>query len=1362
MKKILGLDLGTTSIGWAYIKEAEQENEQSEILRLGVRVIPLTTDEERNFQGGKTITTNAERTMKRSARKNLDRYQLRRKNLIHILKKHNIITENTILSEDERNSTHSTYRLRSKAASDKIGLEDFAKVLLMVNKKRGYKSSRKINQDEEGTLIDGMEIAKIIYEQKLTPGQYVYNSLKSGSKYIPEFYRSDLINEFEKVYELQKQFYPDVLTDRFKEEIFEKGKKVTSAIFYKTYNITTVDIKGNREEKRLQTYKLRANAAIEKVSIEECAFALIEINNNLTSSSGYLGKISDRSKELYFNKQTVGQYQFALLHANKHTSLKNMVFYRQDYLDEFNTIWETQAKYHKELTPTLKEEIRDVVIFYQRRLKSQKHLISNCELEPQSKVIPRSSPLFQEFKIWSIINNIAIRNIETNEEIILPLEQKELLFDQLNISEKITSKELLKLLVNNPAAYNVNFEEIDGNKTNTAFVGAYLEILALEGVYPAVGKIPVSELMEEIRQVFETLGIDTDILEFKSDLSGGEYFKQPYYQLWHLLYSFEGDNSKEGNKNLLVKLHEKFGFSPEHAKIVSTIRLQTDYGKLSAKAIRKILPHLKEGNTYDKACMYENYRHSKSSLTKSEIKDKVLKPYLELLPKNSLRNPVVEKILNQMVNVINAIFKDPELGKPDEIRIELARELKSSAEERNNAFKAINKAKTDNEKIRKILKSEFGISKVTRNDIVRYKLYEELELVGYKDLYSGKYIAREKIFSKDLDIEHIIPKTKLFDDSFSNKTLSFRKDNIEKGNMTAIDYVTEKKSAEQLEQFKHKAETLFKAKKIFKAKYNKLLMKENDIPSDFIDRDLRDSQYIARKAHQMLNEIVRSVTSTTGRITDRLRTDWQLVNIMKEINLPKYRQIGLTKTIEGKGGQPEEQIIGWTKRNDHRHHAMDALTVAFTRPSHIQYLNNLNARSNKNSNIYAIENKELYKENGKILFKPPMPLKEFRTEAKKHIENILVSYKAKNKVLTKNKNRIKQGNKGENYIQEVSTPRGQLHNETIYGQRKFYKTKIEKVGIKFDVETVKKVANEKYRNALIQRLNQFNNDAKKAFGGANSLSKKPVYIDAERKVIVPEKVKLVWLESDFTIRKPVSPDLNIEKVVDPKIKKLLQERLVEYNNDKKLAFSTIDLNPIWLNQEEGISVKSVVISGVNNAEALHYKKDHHGRIMYDKEGKKLPVDFVNTGNNHHVAIYQDEEGKMHEEVVSFFEAVHRANAGLPVVNRNHNAEWKFLFTLKQNEYFVFPSDDFNPNEIDLSDPDNYSRISPHLFRVQKISTKNYVFNLHTETKAVDGDILKNKALAKNSFYFIQTPEKLKDIVKVGINHLGKIVKTGEY
>ena len=155
--------------------------------------------------------------MKRSARRNLQRYKLRREHLIEILKNNGFISNDTILSETGNRTTFETYRLRAKAATDEISLEEFARVLLMINKKRGYKSSRKVNNTEEGQLIDGMEIAECLYDENLTPGQLSLELLKSGKKFLPDFYRSDLQAEFDKVWHFQSQFY-SFLTNELKDE----------------------------------------------------------------------------------------------------------------------------------------------------------------------------------------------------------------------------------------------------------------------------------------------------------------------------------------------------------------------------------------------------------------------------------------------------------------------------------------------------------------------------------------------------------------------------------------------------------------------------------------------------------------------------------------------------------------------------------------------------------------------------------------------------------------------------------------------------------------------------------------------------------------------------------------------------------------------------------------------------------------------------------------------------------------------------------------------------------------------------------------------------------------------------------------
>lgn len=1374
MKKILGLDLGTTSIGWALVNESENKGEQSSIVRLGVRVNPLTVDEKGNFEKGKAITTNADRQQVHAARINLQRYKLRRENLRSCLQKQGWIGSEPMY-EDGKSSTFETYKLRAKAAEEEVSLHEFARVLFMLNKKRGYKSNRKANDKEEGKLFDGMTIAKKLYEEHLTPAEYSLQLLNTGRKFTPEYYRSDLIAEFEKIWNEQQKYYPEILTDEFKQQLEGKAKSNTSKLFLGKYGIYSADTKGL--DRRLQPLKWRVEAMKQQVDKDVLAFVISDLKGQIANTSGLLGAISDRSKELYFSKQTIGQYLWASLQENPHISIKNQPFYRQDYLDEFEKIWETQATYHKELTSELKQEIRDTIIFYQRPLKSKKNLIAVCELEQRKvkvtadgkgkeitigpKVAPKSSPMFQEFRIWQNLNNILLLDHETNSKRPLYEEERNLLYEELSVKEKLSKPEALKVLGKKSKQWDLNYKELEGNRTQAVLYDCYNRIIVMSGHEECnFKKLKASDIRHYVKTIFKNLAFNTDILCFDSSLTGHELERQPMYRLWHLLYSYEGDNSRTGNDALLRTLETAFGFPKEYAAVLAEVVFEDSYGNLSVKAMRNILPHLQAGLDYSQACEKAGYKHSRRSLTKEELNQKEYKERLELLPKNSLHNPVVEKILNQMINVINAVID--EYGKPDEIRIELARELKSSADERESITRGINQGNAENKRIREILEKEFAHSYISRNDIIKYKLYEELKSNGFKTLYSDTYISKDKLFSKDFDIEHIIPKARLFDDSLSNKTIEACDINIAKIDMTALDFIGNKYGEQGVEVYKKKLGTLLQDGSISKAKYNRLLMKEADIPSGFIDRDLRDTQYIAKKAYEILSDLVRNVTPTTGSVTNRLREDWQLVDVMKELNFEKYQKLGLADVVEDRDGRKVKRIKDWTKRNDHRHHAMDALTIAFTKPSYIQYLNNLNACSDKSSSIYGIEVKELHRENNKLRFNAPLPINEFRAEAKRHLKSVLVSIKAKRKVMTQNVNIIKTKH---GVIKKVQlTPRGELHNATYYGTKKRPVVRMVKVGAALDEAIINRVCSLAIRAALLKRLNAYNGDAKKAFTGRNSIDKNPIYLDVEQTKIVPPLVKTIEWGLYHPIRKRITPDLKIDKVIDKDIREKLKARLAEFNGDAQKAFSNLDENPIYMDEAKQITLKRVSIKGVLSAIPLHTLKDKAGKPIIGSDGRPVSGDYVQTSKTHHIAFYIDDKGNLQDNPVSFFKAAKRKSQRIPVIDKRYNCDkgWHFVFTMKQDEYFVFPNEatGFIPSEVDLLDEVNYDIISPNLYRVQKLSKtsgRDYWFRHHLET------MLNNDLKLKNStFKRIQSLKGLEGIVKVRINSIGKIAAVGEY
>jgi CRISPR-associated endonuclease Csn1 len=274
MKKILGLDLGTTSIGWALVHEAESENEKSSIVRVGVRIVPLTSDEANDFQKGKSTTLNANRTSKRGARRNLHRYKQRRKELKKVLFNHNIITDTSKLTNDsgKRKDPHAIWELRAKAASTQIGLEELARVLFAINKKRGYKSNRKAKDEGDGQAVDGMALAKRLYEENITPGQLMLQRLNADKKGTPNFYRFDLQNEFDKIWFEQHQHYPNLLTLEIKEKLFEKSGNQTYRICEEAFGMcpSCAKIQFESQSQRVLSAQCRATgcAKIQRLGLK--------------------------------------------------------------------------------------------------------------------------------------------------------------------------------------------------------------------------------------------------------------------------------------------------------------------------------------------------------------------------------------------------------------------------------------------------------------------------------------------------------------------------------------------------------------------------------------------------------------------------------------------------------------------------------------------------------------------------------------------------------------------------------------------------------------------------------------------------------------------------------------------------------------------------------------------------------------------------------------------------------------------------------------------------------------------------------------------------------------------------------------
>jgi CRISPR-associated endonuclease Csn1 len=1136
----------------------------------------------------------------------------------------------------------------------------------------------------------------------------------------------------------------------------------------------------------LELFGLRDKAIKVQISLPELGRILMHLNqkrgyksiakedNEDKKSTEYVAEVKGRYKMIKDLGLTVGQYFLKGLSENIRYRVKDQVFPREAYIQEFENIWSKQALYYPQiLTQGNKHIIQNEIIYFQRPLKSQKGLVSICEFEGfwqnvskekgeikdvflGPKVAPKSSPLFQVGKIWEIVNNLILKN-KRGDTFTISIDKKNEIFKYLDDNEKLSQTDLFKILCLKRDEWYGNKQigkGLQGNLTKAALI----KILGENHSLLAFNIEVIEDKKTESSLIDKKTG---EVLESKNKKIVSPNFEfEPLYQLWHTAYSIKDEKEC---KSALIK---RFNLEESQASAIAKIDFtKQTFGNKSAKSLRKILPYLMEGYVYSNACSFAGYNPS-SSLTKVEKHERKLKESLSLLTKNSLRQPIVEKVLNQLVNLVNSIIKI--YGRPDEIRIELARELKQSKDERNDAFKYNSQREKENEIISLRL-SEYGL-KATRNNIIKWRLFQEINIDDSKlnstCIYCGNSFGiTDALRGDNVDVEHIIPRSLLFDNSQSNKTLSHRNCNVAKGNSTAFDYM-ESKGEDALNLYLERVTVLFKNRIIGKGKRDKLLMSQNNIPKDFIERQLRETQYIAKKAKEILEEICPNVWSTSGNVTEHLRRVWGWDDVLMNLQFDRYKSVDQTEMKEwGINGQThkKEVIKNWSKRDDHRHHAIDALVIACTQQGFIQRLNTLSSKHTRDEMYAELEKQNIqFREKLSILDKYLILQRPFSTsEVENAASKILVSFKAGKKVATLGKRKVRKHGKNTIIQAGIIEPRGPLSEESVYGKIKIMKISCP---IKSLFENPQLIVKERIKDLVVQRLNQHNNDIKKAI---NSLKKDPINLNDSKTQILEYGT---MYQEEYVIKYPISTiDLKkAEKIIDKQLKTIVIERLNEYKGNTKNAFA----KTLFFDKAQTIKVNSVrCFTGLSTVEPINVKDENYG-IEYQK--------FVKPGNNHHIAIYKDKDGNFQEHITTFWHAVERKKFGIPIVIERPDKIWDDLQLRKQElpESFLtkLPEDgwtlyiSFQQNEMFILGMIEEERdyailnkdkviLSKYLYRVQKMSIKgsgqiDLTFRHHLETELNDS----NESKISKRFYNIQSISALEKLnpKKIKINLLGNI------
>lgn len=1044
------------------------------------------------------------------------------------------------------------------------------------------------------------------------------------------------------------------------------------------------------------------------------------------SNGAYLAGIRANDEKLQDEHKTVGQYFAEQLRRNQSESptggisyrIKDQIFSRQRYIDEYDQIMAAQRVHYPDiLTDEFIRMLRDEVIFMQRPLKSCKHLVSLCEFEKQEKVMrvqqddgkggrklverrvkfgpkvaPKSSPLFQLCRIYEAVNNIRLTRPDGSPRDITP-EERAKIVAHLQSSASLSFAALKKLLKEKAiiADQLTSKSGLKGNSTRVALAAALQP-------YPQYHHLLDMELETRMMSVQLTDEETGEVTEREVAVVTDSYVRQPLYRLWHMLYSIE---ERDAMRRALIT---QLGMKEEDLdgglldQLYRLDFVKPGYGNKSAKFICKLLPQLQQGLGYSEACTAVGYRHSNSP-TSEEITERTLLEKIPLLQRNELRQPLVEKILNQMINLVNAL--KAEYG-VDEVRVELARELKMSREERERMTIQNDKRKEANDKVAERIR-QCGLYP-TKPRIQKYMLWEE---AGKVCMYCGRSIEEEQCLNgDDMEVEHIIPKSVLYDDSYGNKTCACHECNQTKGNRTALEYIRAKGwEAKYMERIND----LLKEKKISYSKHQRLRWLKEDIPSDFLERQLRLTQYISRQAMAILQQGIRRVSASEGGVTARLRSLWGYGKILHTLNLDRYDSMGETERVSREGEATEElRIKDWSKRMDHRHHAIDALVVACTRQSYIQRLNRLSSefgREDKKKEDQEAQEQQAT-ETGRLSnlerWLTQRPHFSVRTVSDK-VAEILISYRPGQRVVTRGRNiyrkKTADGREVSCVQRGVLVPRGELMEASLYG-------KIISQG----------------RERIVKRY--------------------PLH------------------------------DLKGE-VVDPRLRELIAKYNQEITSKVKAKGA-----PLYLDAAEKQEVRSVrcYVTQPSVAKAIPIRFNECGRA----------ITFVQSGSNHHLAIYRTPKGKLVESIVSFWDAVNRARYGLPLIIKSPRkameqviqredipesvlsllppADYEFVEVFQQNEMAVvgLPEEEFR-RAVDTQD---YRTLSEHLYRLKRISSKDYEFHYHLDTDdpdETDSSKKKKKRVRNTSgriprIYRIRGigPLQKKNVRKVCVDLLGRL------
>lgn len=1522
-KNILGLDLGTNSIGWALVKglnKGDKENLLDGIIDAGCRIIPMDAAIQGDFAKGNTVSQTNDRTQARGVRRLHERHLLRRERLHRVLSLMGFLPSHYAESlnrygkfkknvecrlpwgHDEHGNPQfifiesykemlqlfwkarpdlmdnnmkvpydwTIYYLRQKALREAISAHELAWVLLNFNQKRGYNQIRGEETEEDKTKEEKYYALRVVSVED--------TGEKKGKD---TWYDVHLENGM--VYHRAAKEKPDW-----------KGK-------VKEFIVTT-QLEADGSPKRDKNGEVKRSFRMPKE--EDWGLQKIKTENDIRQSG-----------------LTVGEYIFETLLRDPKTKIKGRLvrtIERDMYKDELRRILEKQKEFIPQLCDTeLYEEcimelypqneayrrsvlnrdftylLLDDILFYQRPLKSKKSLIDECPYEYHEykdeageirkkyvKCISKSHPLYQEFRLWQFVANLKIYgtgrdsdgremdNIDVTGEFLPDEESRACLFDYLNDLTGVKENDLL-----------TKYFKVKKPREKDA-------ALPYRWNYVHDKQYPCNTTRGEILKRLSKAGIDASFMHGEAE-----------EHLWHILYSVSD------RKELCTALSTYAGHHGIDGSFVGAMSkfppFDSNYGAYSTKAIKRLLPLMRMGHHWSKenidsetvkridhiingevdeniservrekashlasleqyrglplwmACYVVYGRHSESMNAAHWRTPADIDRYLASFRQHSLRNPVVEQVVTETLRTVRDIWQKHD--HIDEIHIEMGRDLRSPADKRRKDTERILKNENANLRVKALLTEfmnpELGIENVrpyspsqqellriyedtvlncvdevdedisdilkkfadvskrpSLSEVKRYKLWLEQH---YISPYTGQTIPLARLFTSDYEIEHVIPQSRYFDDSMSNKVICESEVNKLKDNALGFEFIKKhhgelvhlsgsRKPVRILEVDSY-CDLVDRIYRHNRTKKKKLLM--DDIPAEFIERQLNDSRYISKFVKSLLSNIVReegeqeaiskNVIVCTGNVTDRLKRDWGVNDVWNHIILPRFVRMnkltGTQKftTVSTSGhlipDMPLELQKGFNKKRiDHRHHAMDAIVIACTTREHVNLLSNEAASPKSNANRHQLSRKlRRYDEvvvnraDGvkkiSVAKEFNLPWTSFPADVERVLRGIIVTFKQNLRVINKTTNyalRFVDGKK--KMVAQTSGDswaiRKSMHKDTVFGEINLRRQKQFK--LKDAMRKPHDIVNRDLRRKITELL---------ALGYDEKMMK--VYFKENSDVwqdVNIQKIDMYYFTRDtserfFAVRKSVDKSFTrkvIESsIADTGIQKIMLRHLERYGDDAVLAFSP-----------DGIDVMNRTIVELNDG---HFHQPIYKVRIYEKAGKFAVGQTGNKGRkfveaakgtNLFFAIYDEKSvdeatgeltRKRSYKTIPLYVAIERLKQGLPI---DHDAS----FILSPNDLVYLPTEEERKNSK-VNMPLDKSRVykmvdsskmvanfvpysvASVIFSVAKEDSKGYS-NIQNEfgcgspksknERAITGEMIKETCLPLKV-------DRLGNIIKIGV------------